>query len=135
MSPCFQSLSLIDYQLHLSGWQDCLRRSWLGETKRKSLLFASLIRRLKVLSFTYASKLATLRKTKTLSASAEKAFSFVGVAGFEPATLWSQTRCANRAALHPEKLSKNKTTFCLIIIKTSIFSGYRKVQVYKVTQK
>ena len=30
-----------------------------------------------------------------------KAFSFVGVAGFEPATLWSQTRCANRAALHP----------------------------------
>ena len=25
----------------------------------------------------------------------------VGVAGFEPATLWSQTRCANRAALHP----------------------------------
>jgi hypothetical protein len=31
----------------------------------------------------------------------EKAFSFVGVAGFEPATLWSQTRCANRAALHP----------------------------------
>ena len=35
-----------------------------------------------------------------------KAFSFVGVAGFEPATLWSQTRCANRAALHPEKMSK-----------------------------
>jgi hypothetical protein len=32
-----------------------------------------------------------------------KAFSFVGVAGFEPATLWSQTRCANRAALHPVK--------------------------------
>jgi hypothetical protein len=30
-----------------------------------------------------------------------QAFSFVGVAGFEPATLWSQTRCANRAALHP----------------------------------
>ncbi len=24
----------------------------------------------------------------------EKAFSFVGVAGFEPATPWSQTRCA-----------------------------------------
>ena len=34
-----------------------------------------------------------------------KAFSFVGVAGFEPATLWSQTRCANRAALHPEEFS------------------------------
>jgi hypothetical protein len=26
----------------------------------------------------------------------------VGVAGFEPATLCSQSRCANRAALHPE---------------------------------
>src|SRR5690606_32714688 len=30
-------------------------------------------------------------------------FSLVGVAGFEPATPWSQTRCANRTALHPEK--------------------------------
>jgi hypothetical protein len=27
---------------------------------------------------------------------------FVGVAGFEPATPWSQTRCANRTALYPE---------------------------------
>ena len=27
----------------------------------------------------------------------------VGVAGFEPATPWSQTRCANRTALHPER--------------------------------
>ena len=26
---------------------------------------------------------------------------FVGVPGFEPGTLWSQTRCANRTALHP----------------------------------
>ena len=26
----------------------------------------------------------------------------VGVAGFEPATLCSQSRCANRAALHPD---------------------------------
>ena len=39
-------------------------------------------------------------KIKTLPLS-RKGFSFVGVAGFEPATLWSQTRCANRAALHP----------------------------------
>ena len=39
-------------------------------------------------------------KNKTLPLS-RKGFSFVGVAGFEPATLWSQTRCANRAALHP----------------------------------
>ncbi len=29
-------------------------------------------------------------------------FSFVGAAGFEPATPWSQTRCANRTALRPE---------------------------------
>ena len=29
-------------------------------------------------------------------------FSSVGVAGFEPATPWSQTRCANRTALYPE---------------------------------
>jgi hypothetical protein len=39
-------------------------------------------------------------KEKTLPLS-RKGFSFVGVTGFEPATLWSQTRCANRAALHP----------------------------------
>ena len=30
-------------------------------------------------------------------------FLFVGVPGFEPGTPWSQTRCASRAALHPEK--------------------------------
>ena len=29
-------------------------------------------------------------------------FSFVGVAGFEPTTPCSQSRCANRTALHPE---------------------------------
>ncbi len=29
-------------------------------------------------------------------------FDYVGVAGFEPATPWSQTRCANRTALHPD---------------------------------
>ena len=27
----------------------------------------------------------------------------VGVAGFEPATLWSQTRCASQTALHPDR--------------------------------
>ena len=26
---------------------------------------------------------------------------FVGETGFEPATPWSQTKCANRTALHP----------------------------------
>ena len=34
-------------------------------------------------------------------------FVIVGAAGFEPATPWSQTRCANRAALRPEE--KNYT--------------------------
>ena len=27
----------------------------------------------------------------------------VGVKGFEPSTPWSQTKCANQTALHPEK--------------------------------
>ena len=31
---------------------------------------------------------------------------FVGETGFEPATFWSQTRRANRAALHPEDGAK-----------------------------
>ena len=31
--------------------------------------------------------------------------SFVGVAGFEPTTPCSQSRCANRTALHPETFS------------------------------
>ena len=31
-------------------------------------------------------------------------FLFVGVAGFEPTTPCSQSRCANRTALHPETL-------------------------------
>ncbi len=29
---------------------------------------------------------------------------FVGVAGFEPTTPCSQSRCANRTALHPEEV-------------------------------
>ena len=53
-------------------------------------------------SFAFERILSLLRKTKPFSAfRRRRAFSFVGVAGFEPATLWSQTRCANRAALHP----------------------------------
>ena len=56
-------------------------------------------------SLAFASKLATLRKTKSCRYRG-RIFSFVGVAGFEPATLWSQTRCANRAALHPALTSE-----------------------------
>ena len=42
---------------------------------------------------------------QTVSASFyEFIFLIVGVAGFEPTTPCSQSRCANRTALHPEKL-------------------------------
>jgi len=33
-------------------------------------------------------------------------FSQVGVIGFEPTTLWSQTRCASQTALHPDPLAE-----------------------------
>lgn len=36
----------------------------------------------------------------------------VGVKGFEPSAPWSQTKCANQTALHPDKteiLSKNNS--------------------------
>ena len=37
----------------------------------------------------------------------------VGVKGFEPSTPWSQTKCANQTALHPEikALLKSKPLF------------------------
>jgi hypothetical protein len=41
--------------------------------------------------------------TKTKTSRNTGGFCFVGVAGFEPATPWSQTRCANRTALYPEE--------------------------------
>jgi hypothetical protein len=70
-----------------------------GVTKRKSLpCFAW-----PGLCFSFMLPKASFRRTeKTKPGTLCQAFSFVGVAGFEPATLWSQTRCANRAALHPE---------------------------------
>jgi hypothetical protein len=42
-----------------------------------------------------------LKEKESYKNSITLSFSIVGVAGFEPATLWSQTRCANRTALHP----------------------------------
>ena len=33
----------------------------------------------------------------------------VGVIGFEPTTLWSQTRCASQTALHPDTKLKNRS--------------------------
>ncbi len=69
-------------------------------------------------------------------------FSFVGVAGFEPATPCSQSRCANRTALYPEfgckcnyfwqtitstsLLSKKKLMkkiYTIILLGSLIFSG------------
>ena len=47
---------------------------------------------------------------------------FVGVPGFEPGTPWSQTRCASRAALHPEKYYLNyRTLFLLIFVNNLTF--------------
>ena len=34
----------------------------------------------------------------------------VGARGFEPPTPWSQTRCANRAALRPENQERKYST-------------------------
>ncbi len=42
------------------------------------------------------------QKTKGVRSCLTPLFSTVGVAGFEPATPCSQSRCANRTALHPE---------------------------------
>lgn len=41
----------------------------------------------------------------------------VGVPGFEPGTLCSQSRCANRAALHPEHFCDCKGTQKNVICK------------------
>ena len=47
---------------------------------------------------------------KPYKAKINKILQKVGVAGFEPATSWSQTRRDDRATLHPERLlSKNVT--------------------------
>ena len=37
-------------------------------------------------------------------------FSLVGVIGFEPTTLWSQTRCASQTAPHPDFMFRRKST-------------------------
>ena len=38
----------------------------------------------------------------------------VGIAGFEPATPWSQTRCANRTALYPVRKRKGNKVEIII---------------------
>ncbi len=57
-------------------------------------------------SIRFASPVTRLKgeqgKNKIGSPLVEASRFVVGVAGFEPATLCSQSRCANRAALHPE---------------------------------
>ncbi len=46
---------------------------------------------------------ATKTKKKPWCHKGNQGFSIVGVKGFEPSTLWSQTRCASQTALHPEQ--------------------------------
>ena len=77
-----------------------------GDLKEKALLYS--LRSCGGFSFHELMKAGAFnaREKKTLRCLRHRrAFSFVGVAGFEPATLWSQTRCANRAALHPASSS------------------------------
>ena len=83
----------------LKLWQDCLRRSWRwGKLKHKALIS---LRSKWVFLFSSPIQ-AWPEKTKAPSLS-DEALCFVGVAGFEPATPCSQSRCANRTALHPEQ--------------------------------
>ena len=54
--------------------------------------------------------------------SCEGFFSFVGVARFELATPCSQSRCANRTALHPEKASAKVILFFIVANNFFFFS-------------
>ena len=82
--------------------QDCLGRScrWIvAKAVKGHECFAFIL--FGTPSLTQASLIRfAVQKNPRLSS---KAFHFfVGVAGFEPATPCSQSRCANRTALHPE---------------------------------
>lgn len=49
----------------------------------------------------------------------------IGVIGFEPTTLWSQTRCASQTALHPV----SKLVFSLTLVPNPLrFSGKTECQ-------
>ena len=47
----------------------------------------------------------------------------VGVAGFEPATPWSQTRCASRTALYPDNISISSFFQVVELVTLPIQSG------------
>ena len=53
--------------------------------------------------------LCCLDTKKALFLKEKQGFCVVGVKGFEPSTLWSQTRCASQAALHPEPMLSSLT--------------------------
>ena len=55
----------------------------------------------------FSSDISTWRKDKkkALFLKEKQGFLIVGVKGFEPSTLWSQTRCASQAALHPDPIA------------------------------
>ena len=48
-------------------------------------------------------------------------FFFVGATGFEPATPWSQTRCATNCATPRERISDSKTNLLLHAILPSTY--------------
>jgi len=54
------------------------------------------------LTFSAANHKDLLDTKKALFLKEKQGFSIVGVIGFEPTTLWSQTRCASQTALHPD---------------------------------
>ena len=53
----------------------------------------------------------THKKKKSITILSVDTFPSVGVTGFEPVTPCSQSRCANRTALHPEKLLQSYNIF------------------------
>ena len=55
-----------------------------------------------------------------------KNISFVGVAGFEPATSSSQTRRDNRATLHPEALLGERKDMYFLFLDNSILLIFEK---------
>ncbi len=59
-------------------------------------------------------------------------FFTVGIPGFEPGTPCSQSRCANRTALHPESLAL--APFQEFAVETSLISGCKDKGLFVIFQ-
>jgi hypothetical protein len=81
----------------------CARDSGLGLIQTNPMLLCNIVGFF--VSLKIFEQAQIFRKQKIPTASSQDLF--VGVAGFEPATSWSQTRRDDRATLHPEKVSAN----------------------------